>query len=303
VRAQVLIDGKPAGETKAGEAFTASAEPGRHRISVRADNHVSLDPAPEFRTGVETLLAWRELAQGVGTVQLAVQGGMTVTYSSGDAAPKNAAPGSLTLPVGDYVFRAASPGAPDQTQPVQVKLGQAVAVNFAPPRTGGAATTTSSNTGPSGGEAKGGAKQAPTLFRDDDWKPDAGYMKLEGGKASAVPGSLGVITFQVRRRGNVFGGRPNWFYTIGADVVRFELGNDKLTWWVAKAGKERKVDDMPMPKEVEDVRVEISAATITHMIGGKGASVDAAAVGTASFAGGQFRFRGPIWVKDLARVR
>ena len=294
-RAQVSIDGKALGEIKPGEPFVANVEPGRHRVSVKAEHHQTTDREVDFKVGSETALAWRELAVAVGYVQLVSGANLGVSYSSAGTPPKAAVPGRLELPVGDYTFKAIAPGGgAEQTQAASVRVGQTVPINFAPPsRTLQIADPAKQPGAPPAGST------APSLF-GKEWKDgDDGWMKLDGGKQAIIPGSTGTISFQIRRKGGILsfaGGRPGWLYIMPAGFVRFELGNDKLMWWV----RDKKVGEAAVPKEVEDVRIEIAADAITHTIGSATARIPAAELGFPSFAGGQFRFKGPISIKGLS---
>ena len=294
-RAQVSIDGKPAGETKPGEPFTLPIELGRHRIGLKADSHVATDRDADVKAGSDAVFAWRDLLTGTGSVQLSVSGAnLSVSYSpAAGGASKAAAPGSLTLPVGDYTFRAMPPGGPEQTKPVSVRLGQSVAVSF---------EASSRSTQPietkSGGSNPGGA--LPSLL-SEEWKDDDGWKKLDGGKQFALPGSVNPVTFQVRRRGGLLGGKPGWLFVASqGGFVRFELGGDKLTWWVTQGNnRDKKIGDAQVAKDAEEVRIEIGADSITHTIGGVPARVTASELGFNNFSGGHLRLRGPIWIKGI----
>ena len=299
-RAQVSIDGKALGEIKPGEPFVANVEPGRHRVGVKAEHHQASDREVEFKVGSETALAWRELAVAIGYVQLSVSGAnLGVSYSSAGTPPKPAAPGRLELPVGDYTFKAIAPGgAGEQTQSATVRLGQTIPITFAAPVRAG--PTTEAGKPPGSGPAN---PNVPSLF-SNEWKDDEEWKKLEGGKQATIPGSTGTISFQIRRKGGVRGvlsGRPGWLYIMPSGFVRFELGNDKLMWWVTQGNnRDKKAGEVPVPKDGEDVRIEIAAEAITHTIGAANARIAAAELGFSSFSGGQFRFKGPISVKGLS---
>ena len=130
-----------------------------------------------------------------------------------------------------------------------------------------------------------------------------GYPTFEG-TIDREDHATGTISFQVRRKGgvrSVLSGRPGWLYIMPAGFVRFELGNDKLMWWVTQGNnRDKKAGEAPVPKDGEDVRIEIAADAITHTIGAANARIPAAELGFPNFSGGQFRFRGPISVKGLS---
>ena len=297
-RAQLLIDGKQVGELKPGEAFVAPFEPGRHKVGVKADNYQSTDRDVDLRAGAESALAWRELAVGIGTVQLTVAvTNMSVTYTAGSNAPAPARPGAMQLPVGDYVFKAQVPGSPDQTKSVSVRLGESVTVAFAAPR----GPTTPEPVKPQPGQP---AAATASLY-DSTWKEDNDWMKLDSNRVADLPGSATSITFLVRRKGGFLGGRPSWLYIVGNNgFLRFELGGDKLTWWVTQgANRDKKAGDAPVPKEAEDVRIDVTNDSITHTIGGATVRIATGELGFSSLAGGRLRFRGPISTKNLAPRR
>jgi serine/threonine-protein kinase len=302
VQAQLIVDGRQAGMLRPGEAFTAPFEPGRRKVSVKAENYQASERDVELKPGEETALAWRDLATGMGSVQLSVGSpNMSVSYTSGaNATPSPARPGNIPLAVGEYTFKSMGPGSAEQSQPVIVRLGQITQVNFAAPRTGmnpEPVKTTS-----------GGATTTPTAgsLYDDNWKDDNGWKKLEGNKVADMPGSATSLTFQVRRRGGVlstFGGKPGWLYIVGNNgFVRFELSGDKLTWWVTQgANKDKKMGDAPVPKDAEEVRIDVGNDAITHTVGGKRVSIPSVELGFNSFIGGRIRFRAPISTKGLSR--
>src|SRR5262249_5987019 len=142
----------------------------------------------------------------------------------------------------------------------------------------------------------GPAPALPASLYDDAWKDDNGWKKLDGGRSSDMPGSAASLSFQVRRRGGVVGGRPGLLFMVnGNNFVRFELSGDKLTWWVTQgANRDKKIAEAPIPKDVEDVRIDVTNDTIAHTIGGISVRVSASDTGFTSFAGGRVRFRGPI---------
>jgi hypothetical protein len=299
VRAKVLLDGKEVGDLRPNEPFVAGFEPGRHRVGVKADSFLSTDRDVDLKAGTESALSWRDLAVGLGSVQLSASGGLSVFYTPpGGGPPKSAQPGILSLPVGDYTFKALIPNGPEQTQSVTVRQGQSVAVAFAPPAKG---PTQPDAPKPGAGTA---TPTAVSLY-DDKWKDDDGWKKLDSGRQADLPGSASALSFKVRRRGGIggmLGGRPGWLYLVsGPNFVRFELSNDKLTWWVTNgANRDKKAGDAPVPKDVEEVRIEIGNDAITHTIGSANARIPAAELGFTSFAGGHFRFRGPISIKGLS---
>ena len=300
-RAQVSIDGRVIGEIKPGEPFVANAEPGRRKVSVKAEHHQTIERDLELKVGAESVLAWRELVVGVGYVQLSAPAGanLAISYTSAGAAPKPAAPGTLALPIGEYTFKAIVPGAGEQTRSANVRLGQTESISFAPQR---AASGADAANKPGGGAAGPATPATPSLF-SQEWKDDDGWKKLDSGKQVTIPGSNGTISFLVRRKGRMFGvgGRPGWLYILGSGSVRFELSGDKLAWWVTQgANRDKKAGEAPMPKDVEEVRIEIAPDAITHNVGGASARIPGAELGFPSFAGGQFRFRGPISIKELS---
>ena len=299
-RAQVFVDGRPAGEIKPGEAFVGSTDPGKRRIGVKADDHQSTDKEVDLRLGAETPLAFKELAVPVGFVQLSVSGAnMSVSYTTGSDRPKPVTPGKITIPVGEYVFRATQPGAADQTKTVTVAFRQTSPVSFGP------LPPPAAPTGSAGSSVRpGSAAPLPPSLYTDDWKPDDDWKKLDGSKSAPLPVAAGTVSFQVRRKGrfgSFIGGKPGWVYVLGNDLIRFELGSDKLTWFVTRGSdRDKKKGDAPVPKEAEDVRIEITAASIAVQVGGSGKVVTAAEAGFPDFRGGQFRFRAPISIKGLS---
>ncbi|MEZ5401207.1 MAG: protein kinase [Bryobacteraceae bacterium] len=297
-RAQVVVDGRPAGEVGADGTFTHRFNPGNHTIGLRAEGQAPKDQSRAFGAGQTVQLNARDLlsaAPAAGVVQLSIAPANTsVTITGGGDRNKPVRAGRLQLPPGEYEFNALAPGLPPRKYSIAVRSGQTQALEI--------------KLGAESPSLKGaGAEAALNAMEGGNWQEKDGWSTLGDlqNRFTPVAGPT-VFSFQVQGRGKtlgfVGGRREVRFMAAWRDprnYILFEMG-DNLECKEVVDGKTENRGKFPLPKDAENVRVSINAARIDLNIEGKSIAFDATRFKAGSFVPGKFGFRGPIGIRQFA---